>query len=173
MLTRDDGSHPLSFVDRWQRACVNAGLGFKVHARCYYKAVDKAAGDPVDGADFTLDEKLHCRSCGDRVRHREATYAGLLFHDLRRSAVRDLLRAGNPEKVVMQISGHKTRSVFERYNIVTTDDVAVAMGKYQQKQRAEIEALEDTNSPNVVSFTGKLASVEGSKGESLNTERVN
>ena len=66
------------------------------------------------------------------------SYRGLLLHDLRRSAVRNLANAAVPERVATQITGHKTRAVFDKYHIVSTDDVSNAM------RRLELNGSSDT-----------------------------
>ncbi|MGA8540100.1 MAG: tyrosine-type recombinase/integrase, partial [Terriglobales bacterium] len=59
-------------------------------------------------------------------------YTGLIIHDLRRSAIRNMVAAGNSQDWCMAISGHKTADVFRRYNIVSTADITTAMQRVEQ-----------------------------------------
>ena len=62
---------------------------------------------------------------------KEAGLDGRLFHDLRRSAARNMDRAGVSRHVAMQITGHKTEAMYRRYSIVSEQDIRAALVKTQ------------------------------------------
>ena len=80
---------------------------------------------------------------GWRSACKAADVDGLLFHDLRRSAIRNMRRAGIPENEAMAISGHRTRSVFQRYDIVSEKDIGRAAAKLEALQVRERAGAEE------------------------------
>lgn len=120
----------------WEKACTACGLGRR---------------ELVEGPRFVRRDCKHPR----QVKNTWHRYNGLIVHDLRRSAIRNLIRAGVSEQVAMRISGHKTVSVFRRYNIAATDDVTSAMHRLESATVAGKTMLTGKR------FSAKLVQIRG------------
>jgi integrase len=117
-----DGDAVAELRKSWQTAAIAAGLGIMICKKCGEQGPEK-----------------HCAKC-----KRPRKYQGKLFHDLRRTAVRNMVKAGVNTQVAKQWSGHKSDSMFQRYNIITTDDMREAAKRteeYRKTQREKVVAM--------------------------------
>jgi integrase len=73
-----------------------------------------------------------------------------LFHDLRRTALTNMIEAGLSEKEAMEISGHKTRAVFDRYHIVSERRLKEMAGKLETHLKAKEKSADDSAQPGAV-----------------------
>ncbi len=105
----------MEFRKSWDSACIAANLGTMVCPRCKDESKQK-----------------HCSKC-----KRRRKYRGRIFHDLRRSAARNLIRSGVQRSVAMKITGHKTEAMFNRYDIVDESDLRAAMEKVTLREKVE------------------------------------
>jgi integrase len=85
--------------------------------------------------NFSKAWKTACGAAGAPQRH---------LYDFRRSGLRNMVRAGVDPAIAMKVSGHRTRATFDRYNIVSDDDIRDAMAKtsaYLRQQPSEPKVL--------------------------------
>jgi integrase len=97
--------------------------------RASTEALQRASGKVIPWVFHRQGEPIKTLTKAWKAACRAVGLPGRIPHDLRRTAVRNMVRAGVPERVAMKLTGHKTRSVFERYNIVSDGDLDVAAGK--------------------------------------------
>jgi integrase len=110
--------------DRWARrsglyAFHHNGRRIRSYKSAWYGARRRASIGKRNGLEVVTRPKL----------------AGIIVHDLRRSAVRNLVRAGVPEVVAMRLCGHKTRAIFDRYSIVAPSDLREGVAKLAAQKR--------------------------------------
>jgi integrase len=89
---------------------------------------------------FTRSWKTACKASG---------LEGMIFHDCQRTAVRNMVNSMIPERVCMKITGHKTRSIFDRYHIINEDDLkraSLIVSEWLQNKEEELSRAQNGHS---------------------------
>jgi integrase len=113
--------------ERWRTACVKVGAG---HYEC------RECGERCEGGKCPK----HGKQATKRLR-----YKGITLRHTRHTAARNMSEAGMEEKRVMEITGHVTRSMFDRYNIGKESDVAEARDLMERFHRGKQQGLTNVN----------------------------
>lgn len=100
------------------------------HGTALSEYVFHVNGRPLNESVFTRTWARARAKAGDAVK-------GRIFHDYRRTAARNMIRAGVPQAIAMAITGHKTDSMFRRYNIVSADDKRAALERQAEYLKAQ------------------------------------
>lgn len=112
---------------RWQKRAYTTKRGKRTHLSQY---VFHVQGKPVGRFQASWEKAT-----------KAAGVPWLLFHDFRRSAIRELRKSGVAESVAMKISGHRTNSTFKRYDIVDTEDQRQAMRDRASTARGTVHSI--------------------------------
>ena len=127
VFTREGAKPVKDFRTAWRNACLRAGLGRMVCGNCLKR------GTKVGEEKFVALHDGACPVCSGK----DESYVGLFFHDLRRTGARNMRRDGTHEGTIMKIGGWKTRSMFDRYNIIDQSDIDDAMRKLEARQAVQ------------------------------------
>ena len=131
MDTKEEANRLVPLTPR----CIEAIKEAPRHISSPYVFVNPRTGKPW--ADLRSPFKRACKDAGVK----QGMDDGIILHDLRRTSITEFRKAGVPESVVMRISGHKTRSVFERYNIVDEEDLHRAVRDLVRHRGQELDKV--------------------------------
>ena len=137
----------------------------------------QARRDPNSPLVFHRDGMpIRCWRTAWRRACRAAGVPTRFLHDCRRTAARNLVRAGVPERVAMLLTGHKSRVIFDRYNIVNEQELHAAgdqLARYLERQARAPRAHQDEGpwpviaAPGVISKRWSLRRSNGSTGSTI------
>ena len=121
-----DGQRIKDYEKIWDSTCVAVGLG-----QYFCKDCKDSDGKYISA----VDAHRRCPRCG---KHWELPkYIGKIFHDFRRSAAHEMWKSGSSKEDCMEVTGHKTRSMFDRYADLFSEDEKRRRQREVQQRRSE------------------------------------
>ena len=147
--TKNDDARSVPILEGDMRDLLLAGKKDRDEKWPESRWVFNRLGEPIKDFRWAWDEA--CKRAG---------VPDLKFHDLRRTAVRNMRRAGIPQVVRMKISGHKTDSMERRYNIVDAEDLSIAKQLLEQRPKTSGTVTKKLTTAGNPAKTGEAVPVE-------------